>query len=98
MRGAREWRVEMPVGVTAKELVPADHPVRRIRVLVYDVVAGLSPGRTEKAIPPSRWCRPAAPVGSKRWGRQLAAPVRSSMDTALYREVGLAQLDVPGSG
>ena len=43
MRGAKEEQAQMLLGVTADELVPKDHPIRRIRAIVDDVLAKLSP-------------------------------------------------------
>jgi transposase len=43
MRGSTERQMGMLLGVTADELVPADHPIRRIRRLVDHALAELSP-------------------------------------------------------
>lgn len=43
MRGRKERQSEMLLGVTPDALVPADHPLRAIRVLVDEVLDRLSP-------------------------------------------------------
>ena len=43
MRGRNERQAEMLLGVTAEDLVPATHPIRRIRTLVDDILKELSP-------------------------------------------------------
>jgi transposase len=43
MRGRKERQAEMLLGVTPDELVPANHPIRAIRLLVDAVLAELSP-------------------------------------------------------
>jgi transposase len=43
MRGTKERQGEMLLGVTTDQLVPADHPIRRIRVIVDGVLGELSP-------------------------------------------------------
>lgn len=43
MRGSTERQMTMLLGVTTDQLVPADHPIRRIRRLVDKVLAELSP-------------------------------------------------------
>lgn len=43
MRGAKEQQSEMLLGVTADELVPKEHPIRRIRSIVDEVLKELSP-------------------------------------------------------
>jgi len=43
MRGSTERQMGMLLGVTADQLVPADHPIRRIRRLVDQALAELSP-------------------------------------------------------
>lgn len=43
MRGRNERQAKMLLGVTPDDLVPAKHPIRRIRELVDDILDGLSP-------------------------------------------------------
>jgi transposase len=43
MRGSTERQMGMLLGITADQLVPADHPIRRIRRLVDQALAELSP-------------------------------------------------------
>lgn len=43
MRGRSERQAEMLLAVTPEDLVPADHPVRRIRAIVDTVLGRLSP-------------------------------------------------------
>ena len=43
MRGRKERQAEMLLGVTPDQLVPANHPIRAIRLLVDAVLAELSP-------------------------------------------------------
>jgi len=43
MRGSTERQMGMLLGVTADQLVPADHPIRRMRRLVDQALAELSP-------------------------------------------------------
>jgi transposase/IS5 family transposase len=43
MRGTKDRQAEMLLGVTADQLVPGDHPIRRIRTVVERVLAELSP-------------------------------------------------------
>lgn len=43
MRGSTERQMGMLLGVTAEQLVPADHPIRRIRRLVDQALTELSP-------------------------------------------------------
>jgi transposase len=43
MRGSTDRQMGMLLGVTADQLVPADHPIRRIRRLVDQALAELSP-------------------------------------------------------
>ena len=42
MRGRRERQAEMLLGVTADALVPADHPIRRVRAIVDNVLARMN--------------------------------------------------------
>jgi hypothetical protein len=42
MRGNTDRQMQMLLGVTADQLVPADHPIRRIRRLVDQALAELS--------------------------------------------------------
>jgi transposase len=46
MRGRVERQAKMLFGVTTEEFVPADHPIRRVRGLVDDLLARLSPQLT----------------------------------------------------
>jgi transposase len=43
MRGVEERQADMLLGVTADHLIPADHPIRRIRAIVDQVLGALSP-------------------------------------------------------
>ena len=43
MRGTKEQQAAIMLGVTADALVPKDHPIRRIRVIVDEVLEALSP-------------------------------------------------------
>jgi transposase len=43
MRGPAERQTAMLLGVTADDLVPADHPIRRIRPIVEQALAVLAP-------------------------------------------------------
>src|SRR5581483_2371307 len=43
MRGRSERQAEMLLGVTADSLIPADHPIRRIKPIVDRALAGLGP-------------------------------------------------------
>ena len=43
MRGRNERQATMLLGVTPDDLVPAKHPIRRIRELVDEMLDGLSP-------------------------------------------------------
>ena len=59
MRGEAEQQTEMLLGLTPDELVPDDHPIRRIKPVVERVLARLSPGfnamyaeRGRPSIPP----------------------------------------------
>lgn len=61
MRGRNERQAKMLLGVTPDDLVPAKHPIRRIRELVDDILDGLSPlfeemysDRGRPSIPPEQ--------------------------------------------
>ncbi|MQC83233.1 MAG: IS5/IS1182 family transposase, partial [Chloroflexi bacterium] len=43
MRGDREHQAEMLLALTPDQLVPADHPIRRIKPIVEAVLTRLSP-------------------------------------------------------
>ena len=43
MRGSTDRQVQMLPGVTTDQLVPADHPIRRVRRLVDQALTELSP-------------------------------------------------------
>lgn len=43
MRGSKERQAEIMMAVTADDLVPSGHPIRRIKVIVEDVLKELSP-------------------------------------------------------
>lgn len=61
MRGRHERQAKMLLGVTPDDLVPAKHPIRRIRELVDEILDGLSPlfaqmysDRGRPSIPPEQ--------------------------------------------
>jgi hypothetical protein len=41
MRGSPERQLSMLSSLSTEDLIPADHPIRRIRVVVDGVLAGL---------------------------------------------------------
>ena len=54
MRGPAERQAKMLFGVTTEDFIPADHPIRRIRKLVDEVLAALSPQLTAMYAPDGR--------------------------------------------
>jgi transposase len=65
-RGRNERQAKMLLGVTPDDLVPAKHPIRRIRELVEDILEGLSPlfeqmysDRGRPSIPPEQLLKAA---------------------------------------
>ncbi len=58
MRGPVERQAKMLMGVTAEDLIPAGHPIRRVRVLVDDLLVALSPQLTAMYAPDGRYSVP----------------------------------------
>jgi transposase len=54
MRGTAERQAKMLFGVTTEDFIPANHPIRRVRSLVDEVLAALSPQLTAMYAPDGR--------------------------------------------
>jgi transposase len=54
MRGPAERQAKMLFGVTTEEFIPADHPIRKVRKLVDEVLGTLSPQLTAMYAPAGR--------------------------------------------
>ena len=51
MRGTPERQLSMLSSLSTEDLIPADHPIRRIRVVVDEVLAGKWP----RGVRPDLW-------------------------------------------
>src|SRR5918995_5190539 len=54
MRGRAEYQSTMLFGATPDQLVPADHPIRRIKPIVERALAVLAPSFAAMYAPPGR--------------------------------------------
>lgn len=54
MRGPAERQVKMLMGVTTEDFIPADHPIRRVRKLIDELLGVLSPQLTAMYAPGGR--------------------------------------------
>src|SRR5215207_3496097 len=85
MRGRTERQAEMLFGVTADELVPENHPLRRIRAIVDHVLvamndqfAALYKDNGRPSVPPEHLLKASLLIGlySVRSARQLCEQLR----------------------
>ena len=58
MRGSAERQAKMLLGVTTEDFIPPDHPIRRVRKLIDDVLVALSPKLTAMYAPTGRHSTP----------------------------------------
>src|ERR1035437_899423 len=58
MRGRVERQAKMLMGVTTEDFIPSNHPVRRIRALVDELLVALSPQLTAMYAPDGRYSIP----------------------------------------
>src|SRR5712691_13024536 len=58
MRGSTEHQANMLLGVTPEDLVPAEHPIRRIRAIADTALAQLSPTFSAMYAPDGRYSVP----------------------------------------
>lgn len=58
MRGRTERQAKMLFGVTTEEFIPEKHPIRRVRKLIDEVLAALSPELTAMYAPAGRYSVP----------------------------------------
>ncbi len=58
MRGRVDRQAKMLMGVTTEDFIPSDHPIRRVRVLIDEVLSGLSPQLTAMYAPGGRYSIP----------------------------------------
>lgn len=58
MRGPVERQAEMLMGVTTEDFIPADHPIRRVRSIVDELLVALSPQLSAMYAPDGRYSVP----------------------------------------
>ena len=58
MRGPAQRQAKMLFGVTTEDFIPPDHPIRRVRTLVDELLATLSPQLTAMYAPDGRYSVP----------------------------------------
>lgn len=101
MRGRRERQAEMLLGVTADALVPADHPIRRVRSIVdavlvemNDQFAALYKESGRPSVPPEHLLKACLLMGlySIRSERQLCEQLRYNVLFKWFLDLNISEV------
>ena len=101
MRGRSERQSELLLGVTAEALVPADHPIRRIRAIVdrvlaelHEQFAALYKANGRPSIPPEHLLKASLLMGlySIRSERQLCEQLRYNVLFKWFLDLNIAEM------
>ena len=101
MRGRRERQAEMLLGVTADALVPADHPIRRVRSIVdavlvamNDQFAALYKENGRPSVPPEHLLKACLLMGlySIRSERQLCEQLRYNVLFKWFLDLNISEV------
>jgi len=87
MRGRAVQQTGMLFGVTTEEFIPERHPIRRIRVIIDDLLARLSPELTSMYAPNGRYSSPPSASSRPRSSWRSTHPLRAPFCERLHYDL-----------